>query len=514
MGLFSTFNRHGLSSQDAFEELCCQLFKTWGKDNLSDDGDWHYLRIRGAGGDGGVEAYWHNTANDDYVAIQAKWFPESLDSGAKRQIKKSFTKAMRLRPTIGSYIVCLPHNRTSYRNESERDRGAGEERAWEELVDEFAQVYPKTQVVLWDESCLLVLLQQQKNEGCRRFWFEKELLNPELFRTALARKMGGLSSRYVSDLVDEGVLSTFLDRALGSVRTRHEFLTTLEIWESLLQYCQCVVRPFMEAKGSSTEDIVLIAQNCWNQISQLRSWLDMLKYSIRNEEVPKKVDFDLHAFHDSLRELVYKLEDTGLLPQHTKELGKCVDKMSEMQTPYELSSEAQLILADNVLLVLGNQGTGKTWGLAHKASQYSDEQHLHYPLLIPASDVSEEGWLKTIELALGIDGGWDEDSLYRALEASVMLRDVFPGKGSPDDDVTVNAKCVVMVDGLDENPCIDWVRFIGEAIGISSRYERIRFVFTSRPEALDWKAFDANPRIRRHRIDTGSVEKVGVTATS
>ncbi len=120
--------------------------RPWGKDNLSDDGDWHYLRIRGAGGDGGIEAYWRNTVNNEYVGIQAKWFPESLDSDAKKQIKKSFTKARKVRPTIDTYIVCLPHNGTSYRNESERDRGSGEESTWEELVNEFRQEHPKVQV--------------------------------------------------------------------------------------------------------------------------------------------------------------------------------------------------------------------------------------------------------------------------------------------------------------------------------------------------------------------------------
>jgi hypothetical protein len=148
------------------------------------------------------------------------------------------------------------------------------------------------------------------------------------------------------------------------------------------------------------------------------------------------------------------------------------------------------MLAGNVLLVLGNQGTGKTWVLHTRRAQCLDEQHPHYPLIIPASDVRVEGWLKTIELALGIDGGWDEDSLYGALEASAMLSDILPDKDSPDAGVTVNAKCVVMVDGLDENPSIDWRRFIGEAIGISSRYPRIRFVFTSRPEGVDWKSYE------------------------
>jgi hypothetical protein len=44
----------------------------------------------------------------------------------------------------------------------------------------------------------------KETKDCRRFWFEKELLNPELFCNALARRLGGLSNRYVPDLVDEG----------------------------------------------------------------------------------------------------------------------------------------------------------------------------------------------------------------------------------------------------------------------------------------------------------------------
>lgn len=73
MGIFAKFNSQGMNDENAFEELCCQLFEAWGRHFKHYGDSWAYRNIRGRGGDGGIEAYWHNTVSDDYVGLQAKW---------------------------------------------------------------------------------------------------------------------------------------------------------------------------------------------------------------------------------------------------------------------------------------------------------------------------------------------------------------------------------------------------------------------------------------------------------
>ena len=60
MGIFDKFNNQDLGDEEAFEELCCQLFETWGMRAMGFDNTWTYRDIRGDGGDGGIEAYWFN----------------------------------------------------------------------------------------------------------------------------------------------------------------------------------------------------------------------------------------------------------------------------------------------------------------------------------------------------------------------------------------------------------------------------------------------------------------------
>ena len=65
--------------------------------------------VNGDGGDGGVEAY-GILMNGDVVAVQSKWFPEKIERSQINQIKNSFQTAMKVRPNIKRYVVCIPRS--------------------------------------------------------------------------------------------------------------------------------------------------------------------------------------------------------------------------------------------------------------------------------------------------------------------------------------------------------------------------------------------------------------------
>ena len=77
MSIFDKFNDRGLGKEAAFEKLCCQLFEIWGTTEGLSEG-WAFRDIRGSGGDGGIEAYWRRSVDDNWIGLQAKWFPGTI----------------------------------------------------------------------------------------------------------------------------------------------------------------------------------------------------------------------------------------------------------------------------------------------------------------------------------------------------------------------------------------------------------------------------------------------------
>lgn len=228
MSIFEKFNTQGMSPADAFEELCCQLFEYWGKRQRQFDGNWTHCNIRGAGGDGGIEAYWNNESSTECYALQAKWFRSTLTSSQWSQIRNSVKQAIKIRPYLTQYTICIPHNLTSSKTIAHGKTSQGEDAAWRIFKSEIEKENPGLEVVLWDENEINNLLIQHANEGLRRFWFEKTEVNPEVFQFTLAKTVARLKSRYIPDINEDGDLSIFLDKFLGSPTQRKKLIDEID----------------------------------------------------------------------------------------------------------------------------------------------------------------------------------------------------------------------------------------------------------------------------------------------
>jgi len=213
-GIFDDFNDHGFGKRDAFEKLCCQLFELYGKDKGLDT-DWRFRDIRGDGGDGGIEAYWHNADCDEWIGIQAKWFPNTLGQNEYDQIKSSIHHAVEARANLHQYIVCIPHDLTSKKKVRENKYSHGEDEGWQSFVEERKKEYPELQLELWDEHRITSLLEHHESEGCLRFWFKTTEINPECFKLSLEKTTERLSERYKPKITDSGGMSEFLDGFFG-----------------------------------------------------------------------------------------------------------------------------------------------------------------------------------------------------------------------------------------------------------------------------------------------------------
>lgn len=108
---WTKFNTHGESSNHAFEVMCNILFEGWCKREYKDNLK-YFSFVNGSGGDGGVEAY-ATLDSGEVIGVQSKWFPDKMETLQFNQIEKSFNTAIKVRPEMIRYIVCIPRDFTS-----------------------------------------------------------------------------------------------------------------------------------------------------------------------------------------------------------------------------------------------------------------------------------------------------------------------------------------------------------------------------------------------------------------
>lgn len=502
MSLFNKFNNQGMSHQDAFEELCCQLFETWGRHHEHYGKNWKYRNIRGAGGDGGIEAYWHNTVNDDCVGLQAKWFPASMTPTQYNELKQSIKSAMNIRPTMKRYVVCIPHNLTSMKNVRGGKTTRGEEGSWNGFVEKIEVDYPDLLIELWDENEIFNQIQWGVNEGRYRFWFDRSLINPETIEASLDETIEALGDRYIPELTDDGGMSDFLDAFFGTRDTRLALVREVESCINLCEQIVARIASLAEVDGDTAIGLRDKAHACACALQDYSHWLSSLRGPLMVEADGfldvKPFQVDYAAVEDFSSDVYDKKRSYGL-SGHLEELDKLLNEFRGKPSPWEIADEVKRTLSEPHCVIEGDQGTGKTCGLASKAREYQQSQ-MHLPILIPASSVKDgEPWWRIIANAAGIGSDWNEASLWQALSSAATLHDVANG------DVGVRSKVAILVDGLDERPPSSfWEVMIRKGDAISRRYPRIRFAYSSRPSGIAFEDHSITT-CRYHLSDGGDV---------
>jgi hypothetical protein len=184
---------HGI--RDSFEEFCCQLFRRAPEVHAHS----RYRRVRGEGGDGGVEALWI-APNNGVWGLQAKFFT-TLGAQQKAQLTKSVRQASANYPNLIRYTVCLPTNLTGRTGAKAGKPRRGQHEKLSEWIDEWsAELARRGRSVMfeiWDESELLGRLAlADTTGGLTRYWFDKEALTPAWFSERLAEATVQAGPRY------------------------------------------------------------------------------------------------------------------------------------------------------------------------------------------------------------------------------------------------------------------------------------------------------------------------------
>ncbi|MBI3249539.1 MAG: hypothetical protein HYZ50_23805 [Deltaproteobacteria bacterium] len=177
---------------EAFEELCCQLASRTLPQEVA------YTRLRGAGGDGGVE-YFANLPDGSRTGWQAKYVFD-IDS-LINQATKSLITALHVHKALTRYIVCFPFDLTG---PTARPGRSGQEKFddWQkEHTDKAAAEGRQLTIEAWSESKLRsLLLDYDTAGGIREFFFNHTVLSTEWFSAHLDLARVTAGPRYTPEL--------------------------------------------------------------------------------------------------------------------------------------------------------------------------------------------------------------------------------------------------------------------------------------------------------------------------
>ena len=223
--------------------------------------------VNGSGGDGGVESY--STLTDGkIVGLQAKWFLYSLSDNQIQQIKKSIETAVKIRPQIFRYIVCIPRDLAS-------DTGRGtntESKRWEALLKDVKSKHPDLIVELWNETRIVKELQEDSSACIKKYWFENSETSEDSFIFAFRKsKESWLKTKYVPDLNAYGSIDNYISLTLGEVNKRGELADTSLKVAVLCEQLDKAILEFQEVLKDKDAELKAELDNIFAKASLLSS---------------------------------------------------------------------------------------------------------------------------------------------------------------------------------------------------------------------------------------------------
>lgn len=473
---WTRFSNHGESDNHAFEVMCNLLFENWcheeyGKKIVQ------FSFVNGAGGDGGVEAFCILDSGE-IIGVQSKWFPNKLGNSQITQIRNSLETAKKIRPCIVKYIVCIPRDMGSSKiGRYGKLVGNTEDGRWRLFVEEAKKTYANTEIILWDETRIQERLLQPDSIGIYKYWFENTLVFDSQIKTSFIKAINSWAkTKYVPEVYSFGEIYNKLEFFLGTTRLaekRHKEVA--EFVNRLANLKRCYLDLLQLGIPKKERDLQEKIEKDFEIISKCIDDLNIVDQSIR---YGTRIVFDNHNIGLECTSSDFK--DSSLHYGkyfHVNEIEKLLNNIVD---DFYFLQRFLNETADNRLVIIGNQGTGKTAGIVAAASKMF-EANIHLPILVHAKDFAEGAtWLDILINTIGLSNTWDERSLLSALQTSAMLHN------KTDCDFSIESKCVIFVDGLDEAKSWQyWRGKINEVVAYKEDYPRLKFVFLSRPYVFE-----------------------------
>lgn len=419
----------------AFEEFCSQLFRCAPEVPPNSQ----YRRIRGDGGDGGVEALWTYPKNQIW-GLQAKFF-DALGADQKKQLTESVAQATANYLNLVHYTICLPFNLTGNKGAKSANPTQGQHQkllGWiEEWRSELDRQGRAVEIDIWDESELLRrLAKADTTGGLTRYWFDREAFTSAWFAERLIEAKAQAGPRYSPELK----IATPLDEALQAFgRTEH--------WKNSIEQLAANYSERLEWwRRTSVEKIALLRSSTKELVEEAQAVLvaaELIEQSLRRaKEQPDLLT--LPAFQEAVRRsltLGTALETQirgALLAEH----GQNADSPGFRQWSAENQNDFPMAPLDDLrrlvaaireveilvfqpngklpssdgMLVRGEAGVGKTHGILDSAS--GRERSGLYSLVFFGENVSGSDPWPALIAKLGLGNRDGRDAILDALNAA------------------------------------------------------------------------------------------------
>ena len=481
---WTKFNTHGESSNHAFEIMCNILFEGWCKSEYKERLK-YFSFVNGSGGDGGVEAY-GILDTGDIIGVQSKWFLSKLGSTQFSQIENSFYTAVKVRPQIKRYIVCIPRNLTSEKMvKGNQVAKSTEESKWVSLVEKFKQATPDVLVELWDETVIQEKLMTYQALGCYKYWFDNSnVFDAEIENSYKKAINGWAKTKYIPDLYTTGYIHERLEIFTGNYSIVGKRYSRVQKVLSIFATLQKAYQDILELKIENA-----IIENIKHDMEVLDKWDSRFQRIVKIIVDGAEIKEDFVDEQIELNCTVSELKNSPSYYLYYSHFSPVVEILENIVD--EVFDCCRMLSSgyDNRIIFLGNQGTGKTAGIVAEIDNMLREKS-HLPILVHARDfTSGDNWQSILTKTLGFPSTWDERELLKALENAALLRNISCVNNSV---VNIQPKCVICVDGIEESASWPfWRERLEEAKIYENDFANIKFVFLSRPYVFkDYRKLD------------------------
>ena len=404
------------TQREPFEGLICGLARRFPPAEEST-----FNWVAGAGGDGGVEAYWTTTAGDE-VGYQAKYHLHSRDIDWAK-IDRSVETALKTHPRLTRYVIAIACDLTDTvvgRETSGRHRWKTHKAKWEATASERGMTVV---FEFWGASEIEDRLTQPCCRGLRSYWLGELELDPSWFRSAFERAAVLLDERYQpDDHVEVDVEQTF-GGLLRDHRLRQRFVSIVEELQAAAGSMNVPKTPEILDAMNGIQSAVAVISDAERGIPDdptCRMDLELLRQHTAEIEKTAQQILDLVE--------AYRQKLSADLDAEAKVIHRECDRAygsisSALQRVQEMDDflVSDIVRADEGRFVLatGRAGTGKSHILAAEVDSLTGQNVPAVMML--GSQFSDAKLLSSqVPTVLGLAATWDSflDTMNAAAEAA------------------------------------------------------------------------------------------------
>ena len=421
------------SQRTGFEELCAQLARS----ECPDDAEF----IRKGTPDAGVECYCVLGDGSEW-GWQAKFI---FDLGASQwpQIDDSVKRALDKHPKLTRYYVCAPKDRAEGRREgqtSAMDRWVEHVAKWSRWATEHGM---QVDFVWWGSSELIERLSQDEHIGRRFFWFDQRYFGQDWFQRRLDEAVEDAWPRYTREVhIDLPVAkemarfsrSTFVfdevkATAIGMRKARTGLLTSMK------SLGQVILGIDIDDLMVKTGELIDALREVKHSPAGALSFGDIAKAAV---DAAVSGDRILSEVRDRQLQTDSANETTDDIRSERQErFRSCLYYLryliSELERTSSVCDHADKLTNNDVLLIKGDAGTGKTHLLCDLGKTRLGEKSPTVLLLGHWFRGTEDPWTQLLQrLDLGLSSA---EQFVGALEAAAQASD---------------CRALVMIDALNE----------------------------------------------------------------